>query len=113
MLRKSINKYHLYIFITLGIGILLRLYGLTRVPPALHGDELGTGYNAYSLIKTGVDEYGKSFPLTFRNDFSPLIFYATLPYVWVLGLNEFSTRLPTAIVGILLIPLVYFITKVI
>jgi len=113
MLRKSINKYHLYIFITLGIGILLRLYGLTQVPPALHGDELGTGYNAYSLIKTGVDEYGKSFPLTFRNDFSPLIFYATLPYVWVLGLNEFSTRLPTAIVGILLIPLVYFITKVI
>ena len=113
MLRESIKKYHLCLFITLGIGIFLRLYGLTQVPPALHGDELGTGYNAYSLIKTGVDEYGKSFPLTFRNDFSPLIFYATLPFVWVLGLSELSTRLPTAIVGVSLIPLVYFIAKVI
>ena len=82
------------------IGVFLRSYKITSIPPALHPDESGTTYNAYLLLSTGYDEYGKWFPFTFRNDFSPLIFYATIPFVAIFGLTELSTRLPTLLISI-------------
>ncbi len=101
--------YLFWLFFIVAVGSLIRLYSLTQVPPALHGDESGIGYNAYSLIRTGVDEYGKSYPFTFRNDFSPLIFYATLPWVFLMGFSDLSTRLPTAFIGILFLPVIYLL----
>ena len=107
-MNKRIN----FIFLLLLLfSILIRVYKVNSIPPALHGDELGVGYNAYSLFKTGMDEYGISFPFTFRNDFSPFIHYITIPFVALLGLNELSTRLPIVVVGILSIPGIYFLTK--
>lgn len=101
----------LLILITL-LGLVLRIYKITLVPPALHGDELGVGYNAYSLLKTGRDEYGQYLPLVFRNDFTPLVFYLTIPFIGILGLNEFATRLPTALFSVMTLPVIYlFILK--
>lgn len=105
------NKNVFVLFISiLTLGILLRLSYLTHVPPALHGDELGAGYNAYSLFLTGRDEYGKFLPITFRNDFSPMVFYSAIPFVAYLGLSEASTRLPTVFISILTLSVVYFFT---
>jgi len=33
--------------------------GLNLVPPCLNADEASFSYNAYSILKTGRDEYGK------------------------------------------------------
>lgn len=108
MINKQKNL--VLIILILFLGGILRLYNITNIPPALHGDELGVGYNAYSLIKLGVDEYGYKFPFVFRNDFSPLIHYLTIPSIYIFDLNEFSTRFPTSIVGIISIVAVYFFT---
>lgn len=103
------NKFTLIFCGVLLLAVFFRIYRLTGVPPALHGDELGVGYNAYTLLKSARDEYGRFLPLTFRSDFTPLIFYATIPSIALLGLTEFATRFPTALIGIFTIPAVYFL----
>ncbi|MCL5431556.1 MAG: glycosyltransferase family 39 protein [Patescibacteria group bacterium] len=70
--------------------------------------------DAYSILKTGRDEYGQPFPLAFRSfdDYKPpLYIYMTVPSVAVFGLNEFAVRFPSALLGILAIPIVFFLTR--
>src|SRR3989304_8905765 len=99
-------------FIFLAIIILaafLRLYRLADYP-ALNADEAAIGYNAYSLIETGKDEHGNIWPIHFQsfNDFKPgLYFYLVLPFVKVLGLNEWAVRIPGAIIGVATVLVVY------
>ena len=84
------------------LGLLLRFYKLGKVPTSMNADEAAIGYNAYSILKTGKDEYGRSFPLLFQSfdDYKlPLYVYITVPSVAVFGLNDFSVRLPSAVLG--------------
>ena len=77
-------------------------------------DEASIGYNAYSILKTGADEYGNKLPLSFRSfdDFKPPVYiYLTVPFVAVFGLNELSVRLPAAIIGVLAVIAVYYLVK--
>lgn len=102
--------FHPYLFLSIAMVIIslwLRLFYVDHTPPALHGDELGVGYNAYTLLKTGRDEYEKLLPITFRHDFNPVIFYATVPFIFLLGLNEYATRLPSVVIGIFIILSIY------
>lgn len=92
----------------------LRLIGLSKVPPSLTQDEAALGYNAYSILKTGKDEYGKTLPMIFKSfgDYKPgLYIYLDVPFVSAFGLNEFSTRLPSALAGIIAVYLIYLIAK--
>jgi len=95
------------------IGFLLRVVYLDRYPPAVSWDEVSHGYNAYSILKTGADEWGKSFPIfNFRayGDYPlPLNLYITIPSITLFGLNEFSIRLPHAILGVLTVIATYFL----
>ncbi len=94
-------------------GSVLRLFRITDIPSGFHADEAAFGYNTYSLLKTGRDEYGKVFPLILKSfgDYKAGIYsYLTIPFVFVFGLSEFAIRLTSAIFGILLIILTYLIT---
>ncbi len=85
------------------LALFLRLYKLDTLPISLHGDEIGVGYNAYSLLKHGIDEYGKPWPLSFRGDITPLFFYFTIPFLMIFGKSDFAIRFPSVIVGMLTI----------
>ena len=88
-------------FIFIG-ALLLRVVGISSFPVGFTQDEAGLGYDAYSLLLTGKDQWGKSLPLVLRSfgDFKmPLYSYLAIPSVYLLGLNEFSVRLPNAILG--------------
>jgi len=96
------------------IGVILRLVALGDYPSGFFRDEAALGYNAYSIWGTGKDEYGLFLPLVFRSFevfFLPLYVYLSAPIVGLLGLSEFSTRLLSAVSGVVAIPLVYLITK--
>jgi 4-amino-4-deoxy-L-arabinose transferase-like glycosyltransferase len=72
------------------------------VPPGLSNDEISIAYNAYSLVNTGKDEYGKKYPLTFRsfNDYkAPLYVYLVTPFIRMFGNNEASVRFPSLVLG--------------
>ena len=103
----KINK--LPLIIILIFAILIRFININSFP-AINADEAALGYNAYSLIQTGRDEHGVSWPLHFKSfgDYKPGGYvYLALPFIKVLGLNVVAVRLPNLILSILTILFLY------
>lgn len=109
------NKFSNIIFLLiLMVSVFLRFYQLGVNPPSLDWDEASIGYNAYSVLQTGADEYGNRFPLSFRSfdDYKPPVYvYLSVPSVALFGLNEFAVRLPAALIGIGAVAVVYLLVK--
>ena len=102
------------LLLILFIALFLRAYKIGNNPPGLTPDEASLGYNAYSILKTGRDEYGTLLPIIFKSfgDYKPgLYVYLTVPSVAILGLNETSVRLPSVISGVISIYLIYLIVE--
>jgi 4-amino-4-deoxy-L-arabinose transferase-like glycosyltransferase len=113
ILSKKAATIIILILITV-VGVFLRFYKLGINPPSLDWDEASIGYNAFSILETGADEYGNKFPLSIRSfdDYKPALYtYLTVPSVKIFGLNEFAVRFPAALLGSLTILFVYFLTK--
>ncbi len=105
-------KSKLVLIIILVLAASLRLWNLSDVPPSLTWDEAALGYNAYSILTTGRDEYGKLLPITLKSfgDHKPALYaYLDIPFVALFGLNELAVRLPSAIFGVLAIWVVYLL----
>ncbi len=105
---------HLALLSILLVALILRIFWLDKLPVGFTADEASFGYDAYSILKTGKDAWGGSFPLALRSfgDFKlPLYTYLAIPTVAVFGLNELAVRLPGAILGILAIISTYFLVK--
>lgn len=100
------------IWLIILLAFILRAWQITQIP-SLNPDEAALGYNAYSLLETGKDEHGNSWPLHFKSfgDYKPGAYvYLALPFIKVFGLNVFAVRLPNLIFSILT---VYFLHKLV
>lgn len=114
MKLPSFKKTTVLLFFIVIFGGLLRTVNLSHMPAGFQGDEAAYGYNAYALLKTGADEYGKRFPFILKSfeDYKPALYaYVDIPFIALLGLTETATRLPSAIFGTLTVLLLYFLTK--
>jgi len=110
MKRKTL----IFLLLIIILGTFLRLYKLDKFPASLFGDEIDVGYQAYSILKTGKDYMGQSWPVSFHSlaDWrTPLFLYADVPFVAIFGLNEWGVRLPAALFGILTLPFLFLLTK--
>lgn len=110
-MRKSIAQLLLAICV---IGAFLRLYDLKYIPNSLSADEAAFGYNAYSILKTGRDEFGHFLPLYFQSfdDYkNPVFGYYLIPFIALFGLTEWSIRFGTAVSGILTLPVFFLLTQ--
>ena len=104
----------LLVLVILFIALFLRLYRVTEVPPALNWDEVSIGYNAYSILKTGRDEWGRFLPLHFKSygEYKlPAQIYASIPAIAIFGLNDFGVRVTPVIYGTLTVLLLYFLAN--
>lgn len=111
-MKLSLKKL-LIIFLFL-LALFFRFWQFGKVPPGLSRDEASQGYTAYSLLQTGQDEYGNSWPLSIKSfgDWKmPVYVYANLPFVALFGLQNWVVRLPTALAGILTIIITYLLSK--
>src|SRR5258706_1583069 len=100
----KINKEILLLTIIFLLALFLRFYKLTEIPNGFNQDESSIGYNAYSILRTGKDEYGKSFPVYFKSfgdQKLPVYIYLTAATESIFGLNEFAVRFPSAALGTL------------
>lgn len=101
-------------FLIIGIALVLRLSGLGSVPISPDWDEAALGYNAYSILQTGKDEYGEFLPLVLRSfdDYKPALYaYLIIPFIKIFGLEVYAVRLPSAIFGVITVAAAYFLTK--
>jgi 4-amino-4-deoxy-L-arabinose transferase-like glycosyltransferase len=111
-MKHNLSK--IILFLIVGLALFLRLYKVTSDPPSLNWDEVSIGYNAYSILKTGKDEWGQFLPLHFKSygEYKlPVQIYASIPGVAVFGLNEFGVRITPIIYGTLTVLFLYFLAK--
>lgn len=105
--------------ITLFIAILflaafLRLWHLGGVPISPNWDEAAIGYNAYSILKTGMDEHGVLFPVILQSfgNYTPAFYaYLAIPAIYLFNLTVFAVRLPSALFGIAAVFGTFFLAK--
>ncbi len=96
------------------IAAFARLFHLGGYLPGCSSDEASIAYDAYSILLTGKDHYGATFPIYaqgFNTWAANLHCYTVVPSVALFGLNEFAARLPAAFLGILLVALTYLVVK--
>lgn len=94
------------------LSFFLRFYRLDSIPASLNPDEKFNAYTAYSLLKTGQDLRGNSFPVALKSFGSwTLIGYPALNMltVYFLGLTEMAARLPAAIISVLGTAIIYLL----
>lgn len=111
---KILKKPVVILGIILLLAAFLRLYQLGNVPPSPDWDEVALGYSAYSILHTGRDEFGKFLPVVLRSfdDYKPALYaYLIIPFIQLFGLSVSVVRLPSAIIGILTILVVYLLLK--
>ena len=82
--------------------------------PCINSDEASFSYNAYSILKTGKDEYGSFMPtrfLAFGENKLPVTIYAIVPFIALFGMNDLTVRLPFILIGIFAPILFYILVK--
>lgn len=102
------------LILIVAIAFLLRLWDITNVPPGVNRDEASIGITAYSLMTTGKDEYGRTFPISFESfgDWKlPLYIYTTIPFIKLFGLTELAVRLPSVLAGVGSVVAVFFLAR--
>ena len=98
----------------LALAAVLRLAWLGTLPAGLSQDEWVKGYDAWSILRTGRDQYGARLPLVFRalgDDREGMIVYLITLSEALLGPTEFAVRLPTALAGVALVGLTYLLGR--
>lgn len=94
------------------LAVFLRVYRIAKSPPGIDWDEASYGYNAYSILKTGADEWGNRLPIKFRafGDVKPpLLVYLNIPFIAAFGLNTISVKLVSIAAGCLSVIMVYLL----
>lgn len=96
-----------FIFLTIILlGFFVRIFWIDKSPPSLNWDEVALGYNSYSLLHTGKDEFGQSWPIVLRSfdDYKPAFYsYLSMPFIKTFGLTELGIRFLSTLSGILTI----------
>ncbi|KKP40598.1 hypothetical protein A2130_03440 [Candidatus Woesebacteria bacterium GWC2_33_12] len=107
-------KSKLILILIVFLAFFLRFYKITSIPPSLNWDETSIAYNAYSILKTGKDEWGEVLPLHFKSfgEYKlPAQIYASIPAIAIFGLNEFGVRITPVVYGTLTVFLLYLLVQ--
>ena len=97
----------LALLLIIALAAALRFYKLTEIPPGLHFDEGFKAVTARSLLE------GAPPQLFFESDMGeePLAIYLVAAAVRLFGSEPWVVRLPSAIVGVLTIPLAWWLGR--
>ena len=108
----------LILSILFAVSLFIRGFSIPTLPPELFGDEVDVGYQAFSLLHTGLDLYGQLFPKYIHSLSewrTPLLMYYTVPTIYLFGNTEWGVRTPEVILGalapLILFLLVYEVTR--
>ena len=98
--KRTIDKWNLAILAGLLFAIIFKVYKINSIPDGYHIDELGSVYDAWSLLHFGVDRWQTSWPVHFQNFGSgqnALYTYMLVPLFGLFGLSKAVIRTPSLI----------------
>lgn len=100
---NNLKQYWL-IIVALVMAIFFRGWAVTSAPPSPYWEEAALGYDAYSLLLTGLDHHGRPWPvvaLESFGDYKPTGYvYALIPFISLFGLSTWVVRLPSIVAGV-------------
>jgi 4-amino-4-deoxy-L-arabinose transferase-like glycosyltransferase len=98
--------------LALALGVFARTWEYGQLPPGLNADEASIGVEAYDLAHYGADRNGVALPVHFiswGSGQNALYGYVLTPFVAALGLSPFVVRVPMLALGLMSLPLMYFV----
>lgn len=98
------NKNRVILLLILGIAVLTRWVGLGKIPGGILPDEAYGAYNAWALLKEGIDSRGYHFPVYFvawGSGMNVLYSYLAMPLFRLFGATITVYRIPQALFGTL------------
>lgn len=105
-------KVNLKIILTFIFFLIIYLYKLGSIPYGLFCDEAQTGLRAWELISGNFSNFESPFFYNhFNYIFGSLSVYATVPFVALFGLNEFSVRLTSVFFALISLIMLFLIFK--
>ncbi len=108
------QKTTILLFAIICLSFFLRFYKLSSFPPGLSSDEVSFAYNAYTLSREGVDQFGVKFPFYFEafGEYkNPVPVYILIPFLAFFGNNAFAIRIPIVVLSSLSTILFYLLIK--
>lgn len=108
------KKEYFFLGFIIVLFLFTRLFKINQIPGSLYWDEASIGYNAYSVLHDGKDEWGSFLPVHFRafGEFKlPIYIYSVAAVEKVFGPGIFSVRFPSVVYSLLSLVLVYVIAK--
>lgn len=103
-----------WLVLILVVAVFFRFFHLTSSPPGLNWDEVSIGYNAYSILKTGRDEWGELMPVSFKafgEHKLPGMIYASVPGIALFGTTDLGVRVTPALIGVLAVFMLYLLAQ--
>jgi hypothetical protein len=103
-IRSVFNKSYLLLFFIICLAIFLRFYQLGNIPAGFLNDEANAGYDAYSVLLTGKDQWNTFLPLTHFVGFggAPLPVYRYLSLIYLALMNFLPDLSPLLVESYLL-----------
>ena len=96
------KKYQLIALILFFVALLPRITDLGNTPYGLNWDETAYAYDAYSIMKTGKDQWGTAWPLwlTSFGEYKPAIgSYILIPALAVFGPHNWAVRVTPVVLN--------------
>lgn len=94
------------------LGLLLRVWQFGAAPGGLNQDEASIGYDAWSILQTGMDRNGIFLPvhlIAWGSGQNALYAYLSIPFIALFGLNVVSVRMVNLLFGLLSVVLTFLI----
>jgi len=91
-----------------------RLYKIDQIPGSVYWDEASIGYNAYSILKTGSDEWGTFLPVHFKafGEYKlPVYIYSVSFFESLIGLNIVAVRLPAVLFSLGSLVMIFLLSR--
>lgn len=97
--QNRLTNYLPYILLLLGVAV--RIYKLGTIPGGINQDEAFAGYEAYSLLHSGIDSSGYPNPVYFiswGSGMNVLNSYLMIPFIKLFGLYTWVIRIPQVLI---------------
>lgn len=108
------NKEWLIPLLAIALGLLVRLVYIGKYPLGLNQDEASAGYDAFAVLRYGIDRNGIHNPIhliAWGSGQNMAYSWLCMPLIALFGLSELTVRLPMALVGCISVVLFYFFLK--